>query len=90
MEETCCHEKNLLAPVRGLTKYVVDARFGFEVPVECPNVPVEILQPRNTWEDVSSFDSTADKLATMFNENFARYSAGVSDDVNAAAPQPLA
>ena len=71
-------------------QYVIDSRFGFEVPVECPNVPAEILQPRNTWEDVSSFDSTADKLATMFNENFARYSAGVSDDVNAAAPQPLA
>jgi phosphoenolpyruvate carboxykinase (ATP) len=71
-------------------QYVVDPRFGFEVPVECPNVPEEILQPRNTWADVVSFDLTADKLAAMFNENFARYQDGVSAEVNAAAPQPLA
>jgi len=70
-------------------EYVVDPRFGFEVPVECPNVPAEILQPRNTWADTASFDMTADKLAAMFNENFARYQAGVSAEVNAAAPQPL-
>ena len=71
-------------------QYVVDPRFGFEVPVECPNVPEEILQPRNTWTDTANFDATADKLAAMFNENFARYEAGVSAEVNAAAPQPLA
>jgi hypothetical protein len=29
-------------------------------------------------------------LAAMFNENFKRYEAGVSADVNAAAPAPLA
>ena len=71
-------------------QYVVDPRFGFEVPVECPNVPEEILQPRNTWENSENFDMTADKLAAMFNENFARYQDGVSAEVNAAAPQPLA
>ena len=71
-------------------EYTTDPRFGFEVPVECPNVPSEVLQPRNTWEDVASFDSTADNLAEMFNENFARYEAGVSPEVNAAAPQSLA
>ncbi|MAM36560.1 MAG: hypothetical protein CL988_05305 [Euryarchaeota archaeon] len=71
-------------------EFVVDPRFGFEVPVECPNVPSEVLQPRNTWSDSSEYDSTADKLATMFNENFARYEAGVSAEVNAAAPKPMA
>jgi len=71
-------------------EYLTDPRFGFEVPVECPNVPSEVLQPRNTWEDVASFDSTADNLAEMFNENFARYEAGVSPEVNAAAPHSLA
>lgn len=71
-------------------QYALDPRFGFEVPVECPNVPEGILQPRNTWADAASFDVTADKLAVMFNENFARYQDGVSAEVNAAAPQPLA
>ena len=70
--------------------YATDARFGFEVPTSCPNVPTEILQPRGTWGDSAAFDLTADKLASMFLENFSRYADGVSDDVNAAAPRPVA
>ena len=68
--------------------YVVDSRFGFEVPTTCPGVPEEILQPRNTWTDKDDFDATADKLADMFLENFGRYEDGVSDAVNSAAPTP--
>ena len=33
------------------------------------------------------YDETANKLVSMFNENFVRYSAGVSDEVNAASPK---
>ena len=47
-------------------EYVKDERFGFEVPMECPNVPSEVLQPRSTWGDKGAFDATADKLAAMF------------------------
>ncbi|MDP6870173.1 MAG: phosphoenolpyruvate carboxykinase (ATP) [Candidatus Poseidoniaceae archaeon] len=66
--------------------YVVDGRFGFEIPTACPNVPSEILIPRLTWEDKEQYDATADNLASMFQRNFERYSEGVSDDVNAAGP----
>ena len=66
---------------------VKDSRFGFEIPVECPNVPSELLLPRNTWESYEEYDETANKLVSMFNENFVRYSAGVSDEVNAASPK---
>lgn len=68
-------------------EYIVDQRFGFEIPTSCPGVPDEILIPRGTWEDGEAFDATADKLAAMFNANFERYAAGVSDEVNAAAPK---
>ena len=68
-------------------EYQEDTRFGFEIPLECPNVPSELLQPRNTWENSDEYDKTANKLVKMFNENFVRYSAGVSDEVNAAAPK---
>lgn len=71
-------------------EFIQDERFGFEVPTECPGVPADVLQPRSTWNNKAEFDATADKLATMFNQNFARYSAGVSDAVNASAPSPLA
>ena len=69
--------------------YVKDDRFGFEVPTSCPNVPSDVLQPRTTWDDKTAYDSTADKLANMFNENFERYAAGVSDAVNQAAPKAV-
>jgi|SaaInlStandDraft_5_1057022.scaffolds.fasta_scaffold13974_2 phosphoenolpyruvate carboxykinase (ATP) len=68
--------------------FAIDPRFGFEVPESCPNVPDEILQPRNTWADKDEYDATADKLAKMFLENFGRYEDGVSAAVNSAAPSP--
>ena len=71
-------------------KFVKDARFGFEVPQECPGVPAEVLQPRNTWTDKDAFDRTADKLARMFGDNFKQFADGCSAQVNAAAPQPIA
>ena len=67
-------------------EYVTDERFGFEIPKTCPGVPSEVLIPKQTWDDGDAYDVTADKLATMFNENFERYSEGVSAEVNAAAP----
>ena len=67
--------------------YVVDDRFGFEVPTSCPGVPSEILIPKKTWDDSDAYDATADKLADMFNRNFKRYSDGVSDAVNASSPR---
>ena len=67
-------------------EYVTDERFGFEIPKSCPGVPSEVLIPKQTWSDGDAYDATADKLAAMFNENFERYSEGVSAEVNAAAP----
>ena len=64
-----------------------DERFGFEVPLECPGVPSEVLQPIQTWENPDSYDKTADNLAKVFIENFTRYQDGVSDAVNSATPR---
>ena len=67
-------------------EYVTDERFGFEIPKSCPGVPSEVLIPKQTWSDGDAYDASVDKLAGMFNENFERYSEGVSAEVNAAAP----
>ena len=68
-------------------EYVTDERFGFEIPTSCEGVPGELLIPKQTWADGDSYDAMADKLASMFNKNFERYSEGVSEAVNAAAPR---
>ena len=65
---------------------VTDPIFGLEVPTECPGVPAEVLNPRNTWTDADAYDTQARKLAGLFQENFAKYADDVPDSVKAAAP----
>lgn len=64
-----------------------DPIFGVGVPVSCPEVPAEVLQPRNTWSDKDAYDRQARDLARRFNENFKKYESGVSAEVRAAAPK---
>jgi len=44
--------------------------FNLMMPVQCPSVPPEILNPKNTWADKSSYDKQIRKLALSFIENF--------------------
>jgi phosphoenolpyruvate carboxykinase (ATP) len=64
-----------------------DPVFGVHVPVSCPEVPSEVLEPRGTWADAARYDEKAHDLARRFNENFRKYEAGVSPEVRAAAPK---
>jgi phosphoenolpyruvate carboxykinase (ATP) len=64
-----------------------DPVFGFEAVTECPNVPAEILIPRNAWADQAAFEATAKKLAGLFIKNFATYEGGVSAEVKASGPR---
>jgi phosphoenolpyruvate carboxykinase (ATP) len=64
-----------------------DPIFGVNVPVSCPEVPTEVLQPRNTWSDKEAYDRQAKDLARRFNENFKKYESGVSEGVRAVAPK---
>jgi phosphoenolpyruvate carboxykinase (ATP) len=68
------------------SKTVTDPVFGFDVVAECPNVPSEILIPRNAWTDKAAYDATAKKLAGLFIKNFETYAEGASAEVKAAGP----
>jgi phosphoenolpyruvate carboxykinase (ATP) len=63
-----------------------DPIFGLELPLECPDVPSKILNPRATWSDPSAYDEQAKKLAAMFKENFTKYESQVPEEVRAAGP----
>jgi phosphoenolpyruvate carboxykinase (ATP) len=63
-----------------------DPVFGFAVPTGCPEVPADILTPRNTWADKASYDATAKKLAGLFRSNFEKYADRASAEVKAAGP----
>ncbi len=55
--------------------YRIDELFGFEVPVEVPDVDSSLLDPRSTWSDPAAYDEKARELAAMFTENFAKFDA---------------
>jgi len=61
--------------------------FGIAVPKACPNVPSEILDPRNTWENKNEYDEKAKLLAHRFIENFKKYEGEVSREILASAPR---
>ncbi|MBO9659989.1 MAG: phosphoenolpyruvate carboxykinase (ATP), partial [Chitinophagaceae bacterium] len=62
--------------------------FGVAIPVSCPGVPSEILDPRSTWADKAAYDDKANYLASLFIKNFEKYKDGVSAEVLASAPKP--
>ena len=67
--------------------FVKDEEFGFEIPTSCPNVPSEVLIPRNTWEDKEQFDEQKKKLISLFNDNFKKFEAGVNEEIIKAGPK---
>ena len=64
-----------------------DPNFGFAVPVAVPGVDSTFLNPRDTWADKAAYDAQAARLATMFIENFDKFTNYVEEDVLGAAPQ---
>lgn len=60
--------------------------FGMEMPLSCPGVPAQLLNPRDTWKDALAYDEAARRLARQFLDNFEKYSSGVPASVLAAAP----
>jgi phosphoenolpyruvate carboxykinase (ATP) len=55
------------------TEFYNDGIFNLEIPISCPEVPSEILEPRNTWSDKRKYDSSARKLARLFVKNFEKF-----------------
>lgn len=62
--------------------------FNLEIPTELPGVATNILNPRETYEDVSQWEEKAKNLAELFIENYAKHE--ISPEVSAlkkAGPQ---
>jgi phosphoenolpyruvate carboxykinase (ATP) len=64
-----------------------DPVFGLFIPAYVPDVPSEILNPRNTWTDKAAYDAKAQELAYRFSENFRQYADQAGADVLAAGPK---
>jgi phosphoenolpyruvate carboxykinase (ATP) len=49
---------------------VVHPILGLKMPVSCPGVDREILNPRDTWDDPEAYDEAARRLRDLFHANF--------------------
>ena len=47
--------------------------FDLTIPLALHDVPEDILNPRDAWEDKAAYDAAAKKLADMFAENYRQY-----------------
>ncbi|GJQ61226.1 MAG: phosphoenolpyruvate carboxykinase [ATP] [Melioribacteraceae bacterium] len=87
------HTRNLLnAALDGLlenTEYRTDKLFGFEVPIHCPDVPDDVLEPSSSWGNKDEYWQKYDALSSMFIENFKKFSGGCTPDVLSAGPKRL-
>lgn len=70
--------------------YITHEVFGLKMPVTCPNVPAEVLNPKNTWTDKDAYDKKANDLARSFNENFEKFKGQASAEILAGAPKVMA
>jgi len=57
------------------------------MPTSCPNVPAEILNPRNTWAEGAAYDAKAGELAKQFVNNFSKYASEANEEIMSAAPK---
>jgi len=60
--------------------------FGLFMPESCPNVPAELLDPMNTWEDKSAYISKAIHLAHSFHLNFEKFASQASEEIFNGGP----
>ena len=60
--------------------------FGLQMPDECPNVPAEILNPIQTWENKVNYDAKARELANSFKVNFMKFEEAANKEILAGGP----
>lgn len=84
------HTRNLLnAALDGdlnKVKFRKDKLFGFDVPISCPEVPEDVLDPSSSWPNKEEYWQKYDALAARFIENFKLFEKGCSKAVKDAGP----
>jgi phosphoenolpyruvate carboxykinase (ATP) len=69
------------------SEFEIDPVFGLSMPKICQHVPAGILNPRNTWAEVTAYDEMARRLAEQFHGNFEKYNHTSHPEIAAAGPK---
>jgi len=73
--------RSILGGTLANTETRTETSFGLHLPVACADVPTEILDPRTAWADTSAYDAAAQKVAALFEANFAQFAPFVNPNV---------
>lgn len=79
------------AVLEGMLKnvgYRTHSVYKVNIPLTVPQVPSQVLSPRETWKDDKNYYATANKLALLFIENAKIFEGVVSDEIISGGPQP--
>lgn len=66
-----------------------DPIFGLAMPTTCPDVPTQVLNPKNTWNDPVAYDNKANDLAEKFIKNFKQFETEANQDILQGGPTSL-
>ena len=64
--------------------YATEPAFGLHIPLICPGLPPEILNPRNMWSDKAAYDRQSSALTTQFEANYRQFDA--PEEIRATGP----
>ncbi len=64
----------------------IDPFFGLAIPEQVPDVPAEVLNPRQTWANPDEYDHQARLLVGKFQENFSLFAGQVPVEVANSGP----
>ncbi|MBB4119413.1 phosphoenolpyruvate carboxykinase (ATP) [Mesonia hippocampi] len=68
-------------------EYITHPIFNLTMPTTCPNVPAEVLNPKQTWTDAAAYDEKATKLAEFFKQNFEKFEEYANEEIMAGGPK---
>ena len=87
------HTRNMLNAVLDgeldNVKFRKDKIFGFEIPLTCPNVPDDVLDPSTAWGNKNEYWMKYDALAARYIENFKVFIPGCPEEILKAGPKRM-